>query len=115
MQTPPPHPAPTPPPAATAAEPSPARYVVRLAGEVDKDELEGEIGLAGVCWLVREKRLATYPSPPPRTSHASQIAGALAAVQIAAADGERSLPRHVVRLAGEVDEDSWWSSWGWRD
>ena len=53
--------------AAAAAERLPDRYVARLAGEVDEDELMDEIGLAGVTWL-RETGLATCPSPPPPTS-----------------------------------------------
>ena len=86
--------------AATAAERPPDRYVARLAGEVDENELLDEIGLAGVTWL-RETGLATCPSPPPLAS-----AHVAASPILAAAAGERSILHHrVLRLAGEVDED----------
>ena len=74
--------------AAAAAEPSPARYVVRLAGEVDEDELVDEIGLAEVAWL-RETGLAT-------TVAQTQTPAAAAA--------EPSHARCVVHLSGDVAE-----------
>jgi len=60
-----------------------------------------KLGLAGVSWL-SETGLAAPPSPSP--SPPPPAATHVAAAQISAADGEGLLPRHVVRLAGEVDE-----------
>jgi len=86
------------PAAATVADPPPASYVVCLAGEFDEEEMVEEIGLAGLTWL-RETGLVTYPSsPPPVSAH-------IAALPTLAADGEPSLTRPVLCLAGEVDEN----------
>jgi hypothetical protein len=57
---------PSPLPAATASERPSDRYVVRLAGEVDVNELGDAIGLDGVTWL-KELGLATDPPPPSLT------------------------------------------------
>jgi len=103
--------------AAAAAEPYPARYFVRLAGEVDEDELldENAIGPAGMTWL-RETGLSTYPSPPPPASSSAASSAACSssspvgssahvAVAAAAAAAAGSSPaRRVLRLSGDVDE-----------
>ena len=83
-----------------AAGRSPARYVARLAGEVDENDFLAEIGPAAVTWL-REAGLTTYPSPPP------PAAAHVAALPTPTCAGdESSTPRHrVLRLAGEVAED----------
>ena len=86
-------------PAVAAAESPVPCLVVRLAGEVAEDEVVDKLGLAGMSWLSETGLAAPLsPSPPP------PAAAHVAAAQISAADDERFLPRHVVRLAGEVDE-----------
>ena len=57
------HVAAVPTPAAAGGErPIPRHRVLRLAGEVDEDEVMDKLGLAGLAWL-RANGLLTYPSP----------------------------------------------------
>jgi hypothetical protein len=85
--------------AAAAAERPPDGLVARLAGEVAKGTLVNKIGLAYVTWLW-EAGLATFPPPPPDNAH---VAASL--ISAANDDDERTIPCHVLRLTGEVDED----------